>query len=95
METGIGDCKAHAGGDNASRNSKVCPSGGAAVQGTTTGNPIFKVVGDVLHRHNVFSKGFAAWIHLIPSLHRWVRIRQDLHAEVKSGRLPGTVGFHS
>ena len=74
MRIEIGNCEAHAGVTTQVGVRKyVHPV--AAVQDTTAGNQISKVVGEVLHRHDVFSDGFAAWIYLCPVLRRWVRVR--------------------
>ena len=92
MGFGFGDREANTGRDNASWHSKVCTPGGAAVQDTTAGNQVSKVVGEVLNRYDVFSDGFVTWIHLCLGLHRRVRVRRVLSIEVEGGRLPGTTG---
>ncbi len=86
--------EANAGGYDASRDTEVCSPSVAAIQDKAAGDPLSKTVGEVLHRYDVLSDDVVAWIHLCPSLHRWVRVRQVLPFEVKGGRLPGTTWFH-
>ncbi|KAI2498496.1 Reverse transcriptase (RNA-dependent DNA polymerase) [Fragilaria crotonensis] len=46
---GIGDREANAGGDDASRSKEVCAPSVAAIQDKAAGNPLSKIVGEVLH----------------------------------------------
>jgi hypothetical protein len=75
MGTGLGDCEAHTGSDDASWCEEIHSPGGATFQDEATGDTIPDPVGQVLYGYHVLFYGLVARVYLCPGLHRRVRLR--------------------